>query len=49
MRSAILLSALLLCRYHNPGLGMPDLMAYFVTVAFVVFLAMDLFELRRKP
>jgi len=49
MRSAILLSAILLCRYHNPSLGMSDLMAYFITVAFVIFLAMDLYELWGKP
>jgi len=49
MRSAILLSAILLCRYHNPSLGMSDLMAYFVIAAYVVFIGMDLYELWRKP
>lgn len=48
MRSAILLSALLLCRYHNPSLGMPDSLLWFVTVALFIFFLMDVSEWWRR-
>jgi hypothetical protein len=39
----------MLCRWHNPSLGMTDIWANILAIAFFVFLGMDLYELWRKP